>query len=426
MSVFSDWLHSVQRHGVKMGLERVRGALSVLGEPQRAAPSLLVAGTNGKGSTVAFASALLQAGGHRVGATISPHLIDYRERFRVDRRLITPEQLESVGAALHAQLAHRPELAELTFFELGTLIAAAWFAEQSVDAAVWEVGLGGEFDASRASEPAVVVLTTVDLDHQQFLGDDVAAIAGTKARAVDPGRILVSTEARPDRLPAIEAAAAEATLWLAGRDFHWRWDDGLHFERGGFRLDGVELGMPGAHQAGNAAAALAGVLAFCESTGLSAPDPWQSAGALRDARLPGRLDRVRTGPGRPAVLLDGAHNPAGAQALAAALADRRRPHGRTWLFACMDDKDRAPLIDALLPHVDQVVTARGTTSDRFADPEMLAAEVQAAGGRARAGGTVEEVLDELLRRSGSRDEVLVAGSLYAVGDARRALGLEPA
>ncbi len=428
MGVFAGWLDSVQRHGIKMGLDRVRAALTALGEPQRAVPSLLVAGTNGKGSTVTFATALLMAAGHRVGSTYSPHLVDYRERFRIDGRLISPQELEAVGARLHGLLAHRPELAELTFFELGTLVAAAWFAEEAVDAAVLEVGMGGEFDASRAADPAVVVLTTVDLDHQAFLGSTVAEIAGTKARAVPPGGVLVCTETRPDRLPAIEAAAsaAGATLVLAGRDFSWRFGQGLTFESPSFRLDDVPLGMPGAHQGGNAAAALAGVLAFCERSGLGAPDPWQAGSALSVARLPGRFDRVRTGPGRPVVVLDGAHNPAGALVLAAALAERRRPPSRTWLFACMGDKERGPLIDALLPHVDRVVCARGTTSDRFADPEELAAEVRERGGKATAAGTVGDALRGLLRAGGSRDEILVAGSLYAVGDARRVLGLQPA
>ena len=424
--MFDSWLRSVQQHGVKLGLERVRGALRSLDDPQRRFPSILVAGTNGKGSTVAFASALLTAAGHRVGSTYSPHLVDYRERFRIDARLISESELEAVGGRLHATLAHRPELAELTFFELGTLVAAAWFAEEGVDAAVFEVGMGGEFDASRAAECDVQILTTVDLDHQAHLGSSVADIAATKARAVTAGGVLVSTEVRPDRLPAIEQAAAGATLLLAGRDFEWSFEQGLNFELGSFRMDDISLGMVGRHQGGNAAAALAGVLTFCARAGLAAPDPWQAASALRVARLAGRFDRVRTGPGRPVVLLDGAHNAASAQALAATLQERRRPPARAWLFACMDDKDRGPVIDALLPHVDNVVCARGTTSDRFADPADLAAEVEAHGGRAVAGSTVADALEDLLGRGGSRDEILVAGSLYAVGDARRCLGLAPA
>ena len=282
--MFERWLSSVQQHGVKMGLERVRGALEILDEPQRRFPSILVAGTNGKGSTVAFASALLKAAGHRVGSTYSPHLVDYRERFRVDGRLIGPEELQEVGGRLHTRLAHRPELAELTFFELGTLVAAAWFAEQEVDAAVFEVGMGGEFDASRAADSDVLVLTTVDLDHQAFLGDSVAEIAGTKARAVIEGGAIVSTEVRPDRLPAIEAAAGQARLILAGRDFRWSFEQGLNFELGAFRMDEVSLGLSGRHQGGNAAAALAGVLTFCERSGLAAPDPWQASSAPATAQ----------------------------------------------------------------------------------------------------------------------------------------------
>ncbi len=427
MSTFQTWLESVQQAGVKMGLERVQRALELVGDPQRSAPSLLVGGTNGKGSTVTYAAALLAAAGHNIGSTTSPHLVDYRERFVVDGRIITPEELESVGSALHARLANEPGLEELTFFELGTLVAAAWFKERKVDASVWEVGMGGEFDASRASEPCVLALTNVDLDHCAFLGEDVEAIARTKARAVPAGGIVVTTETRPDRLDPIreEVAAAGARLIAAGEDFRWRFDDGLSFEYGGLRLDQVQLAMRGAHQGQNAACAIAAVAAFCAESGIRPPSPWEAAEAVGRARLPGRLERLRAGPGAPAFVLDGAHNPAGARALGVALTGMRRPPERVWLFASMADKDRAPLIEAVLPHVDRVVCARGTTSDRFESPEVLAAEVTAAGGTSEISGTTEEATNHLKNRLSIRDEVLVAGSLYAVGDVRRALGFVP-
>ena len=410
-----------------MGLERVQRALDLVGNPQRGIPSLLVAGTNGKGSTVTFATSLLEAAGHTVGSTTSPHLVDYRERFVIDGKIITPEELEAVGSALHGQLAAVEGLEELTFFELGTLVAASWFAERKVDASIWEVGMGGELDASRASEPCVLALTNVDLDHVAFLGPDLASIAGTKARAVPQGGVLVTTESRPDRMGPIRdaVAAAGARLVAAGEDFHYRVGEGLSFDAPGLRLDDVPLAMRGDHQAQNAACALAAVSAFCAESGLRGPSPWEAAEALSRSRLAGRLERLRAGPGAPAFVLDGAHNPAGATVLAAALATMRRPPERVWLFACLADKDRAPLIEALLPHVDRVVCARGMTSPRFVDPEVLVAEVTAAGGVAELSGTTEEAVNHLKNRLSIRDEVLVAGSLYAVGDARRALGFGP-
>ncbi len=419
------WLAEVQASGVKLGLDRIRSALTALGEPQRHQPNLLVAGTNGKGSTVRFASELLTAAGHRVGSTLSPHLVHYRERFRIDGAPSDDAALNRIGAVAAEALRGTPGFEELTFFELGTALAALAFADAGCGAAVWEVGMGGEFDASRACEPQVLALVTVDLDHQRWLGDDVAAIARTKARAAPAGGIVVSAEVRPDRLPAIEEAASEAgaELRLAGRDWRAWDDDGLCCEAPGLRLDHVPLGLGGAHQIHNAGCALAATLALCEQAGLTPPSPWEAGGALQRVKFAGRLERVRPGPG-PRFLFDGAHNAAGAQALAAALAERKRPAKRTWLYAAMEDKDRRPLVEAIAPHVDAVVCTRGESSPRFADPGLLAEEVEAWSGKpATVLEPARAAARELQRRGSGRDEILVAGSLYLVGDARDALGL---
>ena len=425
MSLLTDWLDEVQAQGVKLGLDRVRSALALLDHPQRTFPSLLVGGTNGKGSVVTFASALLKAAGHRTGSTTSPHLIEYRERFRVDGAIPSQARLEAIAADVRPVLHGQPGMAELTFFELGILLATSLFRSEAVDAAVVEVGMGGALDATRTSEPVVAAIVTVDLDHEKYLGDTIEAIARTKAKIAPPGGVLVTTEVRPDRLAILaeEAEAAGATLKAAGQDFEYSFrDQVLSYRSEGRNLDGLEVGMLGAHQGQNAACALAATDAFCAATGLRPPDPWQVGDALRTAKIPGRLERLRI-PGAPAFLFDGAHNPAGAEALAAVLADRRRPPRRVWLLAGMQDKDRRPMLDALLPHVDEVVCTRGESSPRYEDPAALVAEVEAAGGRARALAPARAAAVELSRSLGMRDEVLVAGSLYLVGDVRDALGV---
>lgn len=424
-STLLGWLEEVQVLGVKLGIERARASFELVGNPQRGWPTLLIGGTNGKGSTTTYATRLLMGAGHRVGSTLSPHLSEYRERFRIDGVPIAQDELEAIGEGLAGQVRGKPGMAELTFFELGALIAAQAFAAARVDAAVVEVGMGGEFDATRAFEPKVLGLVSVDLDHEVFLGRDVGTIARTKARAAEPGGIVVTTEIRPDRLGPIaeEVAAAGAELWVAGEHFSYSWDGTLTFEGPGLRLDQAELGMPGAHQAQNAACALASVLAFCLRAGLTPPSPWEAGSALRDSRLPGRLERVRSGPGGPAFLLDGAHNPAGAQVLADALVERRRPARRVWLLAAMADKDVEGTLDALLPHVDEVVCTSGTSTPRFAERERLAAVVR--GCTALPVTTAVDpncAVAELRERLSSRDEVLVAGSLYLVGEVRDALG----
>jgi len=220
-----------------------------------------------------------------------------------------------------------------------------------------------------------------------------------------------------------EAARVDCALRLPGTHFEWDFRDGaLSYESQRLRLDSVTLRMQGAHQGLNAACAVAAVEALCEQAELKMPDPWNVASALGQARLTGRLERVRS-PGGPAFLLDGAHNPAGARALGAALSERRRPRQRVWLLASMQDKARAEMLAELLPHVDRVLCTRGTSSPRFESPEQLVSELEEAGAQAGVASSVQAAVGALTRELGPRDEVLVAGSLYLVGDVRHALGL---
>ena len=390
-----------------------------LGEPQRAFPSLLVAGTNGKGSTVSMAVAILRAAGLTVGSTVSPHLTEYRERFLVDGEPISQAALEAHAEAVAARIDSAPGCADITLFELGVALALSWFAVKEVDCAVVEVGMGGEFDATRAADPRVLALTTVDMDHVRHLGPTILDIAGTKARATPRKGIAVVGETREDRLGPVREAvvAAEATLWLRGRDFRMEpGPDGLTYRGPGRRVDGVALALRGAHQRGNAAVAVATVDAFCDRAGLPRPTDDMVRRGLAEGTIAGRLETLPLGDAR--VLLDGAHNPASARALAAELSKSPRPTRRIWLYAAMGDKDRGPLVDVLLPHVDEVWCTAGTSTPRFADAAQLAEEVTAAGGAARVMASPVEGLAEARAQLGVGDELLVAGSLYLVGDVR--------
>jgi dihydrofolate synthase/folylpolyglutamate synthase len=431
---FAAWLKQAEQHGVKLGLERIRAALDACGAPQLSYPSILVGGTNGKGSAVTFAAELLRAGGDRVGVTISPHLTEYRERFRVDGRLATREELAALGERVHEAIAGRRELAELTFFELGTLMALCLFRDSAVDSAVLEVGMGGEFDAMRAAQSPVAAIVSVDLDHEEHLGRSVDEIARTKARIAPRGGILVTTERRADRLAVIAREVAEAgcTLRRGGYDFKWNLKDGrYHYEGPMIFLRDASLGMAGAHQADNAAAALAAVEALCAVRGLPAPEEGAVREALLRARIAGRLESVDLGGKSPRVLLDGAHNPAGARVLAQELSERDarrgRPRRRLWLWASMADKRWQDVARALLPCVDAVTCTRGTSSPRYEDPARMAAWLRDTRNGGYSPVSVREPSTEALRdclaEMGPEDELLVAGSLYLVGDLRPALGL---
>jgi len=366
----------------------------------------------------------LRAMGLRVGATVSPHLTEYRERFLIQGEKITEDALRSLGSRVAVRLDPHPSATEITFFELGVALALTWFAEESVDAAVVEVGMGGEFDATRACDPVVASLVSVDMDHVRHLGPTLDDIARTKARVVGTGGVLVVGETRPDRLAPIleEAAGRRASTLCRGSDFSMAVrGDGLCFEGLGMQVSGIHLGLRGAHQRGNAATATASVLTFCDAVGQARPDGDQIREGLKTAHIPGRMEHMRCPGGGAAVLLDGAHNAAGALALADALAAEERPSRRVWLYAAMNDKDRGPLLDALLPHVDEVWCTAGSTTPRFTDPAVLAEEVAAAGGDARVLGSPALGVQKAAAEMTADEQLLVAGSLYLVGDARPSL-----
>ena len=419
------WLRRAQVQGIKLGLDNIRTALRVLGQPQASFPSLLVGGTNGKGSVVAMAEAMLIAEGRSVGATTSPHLTHYRERFRVDGVTIAEDELLSIARTVAATIDPHDAVADITFFELTIALAMALFHRRRVDCAVVEVGMGGEFDATRAANPAVAALTSVDLDHVRHLGPTVQDIARTKARVAERGMTIVVGERREDRLGPIreEIAAAEATGLYAGSDFDLRpGGDGLFvFEGMGRRVDGIQLGLRGLHQRSNAAVAVASVLSFVQSATLPPLSGHAIRTGLGKAFVPGRQEEVRLDD-RITVLLDGAHNTAGAESLATTLLDRQVPR-RTLLFASMKDKDRSGIYDALLPHVDAVWCCKGDSTPRFAEPADLVSEIAQRGVPATDVGTPAAGFAMARRSLPDGAELLVAGSLYLVGDVRPLLGL---
>jgi dihydrofolate synthase/folylpolyglutamate synthase len=423
-----DWIEQCKARGVRPGLARMRSALDRLGHPQKAWPSILVGGTNGKGSTVAFCESLLRASGLTTGVTISPHLTDLRERFRLDGEVVEHGALEATWRELKAGFAGTDLRAELSYFEATTVIAFVMFRQRRVRSAVVEVGMGGELDASRTCDPTVAVLVSVDEEHMEWLGPTIQDVARTKARIAPPQGVLVCGERRKDRAPTIQAEVEEAgaTLWLRGRDF-----DAAHGPRGFdydgpfLSLRGVRLGLVGPHQADNAACACAAVEAFCSRLKLPVPRTVDVEAALARARAPGRFEVVHPWRDGATIILDGAHNPAGGEALAATLAARRRPHRRMALFAAMGDKDWPGTLSAVAPQVDGVVCVRGFTTDRYADPAVLAQSVRQNHPTlsVRQAQDPAAALSVLRAELGAGDELLVFGSLYLLGEVRPLLGL---
>jgi dihydrofolate synthase/folylpolyglutamate synthase len=420
------------RFGVRLGLGRTRALLAALGDPQRSVRGALVAGTNGKGSVLALASSALRAEGLRVGETPKPHLVSYRERIVVDGRPIAPADFaRGVDAVLRAADRIPRRLGEPTEFELLTAVVFRHFAAADIDVAMVEVGLGGRLDATHAWDGGVAVVTNVALDHMDRLGDTIAAIAREKAAIIERGDRAV-TGATGEGLAIVRRRARRLGVPLTvvpplaptGGD-----RDGIEAVLPG--LGQTRIGLRGRHQAANAAVADA-TLDALEAAGIARVDEAARRRGYAEAVWPGRLELLPVG-GRD-VLLDGAHNPAGAVALATAL-DDLRPYLQgdadapvTLVTASMRDKDADGVIAAL----GEAATLRGASviATEVAVPRALPADELAARwsalapaiGRVVVRATPEAALDAALLGPGP---TVVAGSLYLVGAVRARLVDDP-
>lgn len=339
-----DWLQSLPRLSGEPGLDRMKALLAALGDPQKRGRYVHIAGTNGKGSVAAFTANILQKAGFKTGLTISPYVLDFRERFQIDGQMIPPETLERLAAKVRAAaetLAETP-----VQFEAVTALALCWFDEEHCDVAVLETGLGGRFDATNAVENTLVAaITRIDLDHTELLGDTVEKIAAEKAGIVKPGCIAVTYPVQEkEALQAIAAACIREKADLVAPEA-----EDIHLRRGGLFENRMEYGgyevnlaLPGAHQACNAAMAIEIALALWRQ-GLDIPDEAILEG-LEATRFPARIEVLRR---QPLVLLDGSHNPAGAAALAATLGGQKLPQKPAAVLGVLADKAAAEMLRAL-------------------------------------------------------------------------------
>lgn len=344
MSTALEWLQSLPRLSGEPGLDRMKALLAALGDPQKRGRYVHIAGTNGKGSVAAFTANILQKAGFKTGLTISPYVLDFRERFQIDGQMIPPETLERLAAKVRAvaeTLAETP-----VQFEAVTALALCWFDEEHCDVAVLETGLGGRFDATNAVENTLVAaITRIDLDHTELLGDTVEKIAAEKAGIVKPGCIAVTYPVQEkEALQAIAAACIREKADLVAPEA-----EDIHLRRGGLFENRMEYGgyevnlaLPGAHQACNAAMAIEIALALWRQ-GLDIPDEAILEG-LEATRFPARIEVLRR---QPLVLLDGSHNPAGAAALAATLKAQKLPQKPAAVLGVLADKAAAEMLRAL-------------------------------------------------------------------------------
>jgi dihydrofolate synthase/folylpolyglutamate synthase len=398
------WLFGLEQFGIKFGLENISAIVARLGHPERAFRSVHIAGTNGKGSVTAMVDAALRAAGHRSARYTSPHLVDLSERFVIDGRPVAESVLasavEGVRGAIDGLRADGGLEVQPTFFEVTTAVAFDLFRRAGVDIAVLEVGLGGRLDATNVVAPPELLataITSIAFDHQLYLGTSLHDIALEKAGIIKPGVPVVVGPLEPDAAAAIDDVAASRGAAVIRA-------------RAG-ECDGMTIGLAGVHQRANAAVAVR-VLRIVDARGIAVPAHAVAAG-LANPQWPGRLDRRRLADGRE-LLLDAAHNPAGAASLASYLAEEGGDP-RPLVFAAMRDKDVGGMFAALLPAVGRLIITRASNA-RSADPDALARQARAIA-PALPIAIVPQLgaaLDTAWRAS---PRIIVAGSIFLLGDA---------
>ncbi|MDP3801468.1 folylpolyglutamate synthase/dihydrofolate synthase family protein [Brevundimonas sp.] len=417
MDPISERLRARHPQRIDLSLERMRVLCAALGDPQRRLPPVIhVAGTNGKGSTVAFIRAIAEAAGLTVHAYTSPHLVRFNERIRLAGQLIGDDALNAILDRVEAAIDR--DGSEATVFESATAAAFVAMSETPADLALVEVGLGGVLDATNVIErPLLSVIAPVDLDHAEFLGDSLRGVAVEKAGILKPGARGLIARQPEEAMAAIEAAArsVHAPLTVMGVDFDaWAERGGMAFQDQERFLDLPAPALVGPHQIANAGLAVAVALE------LDLPEA-AIAGGLRAVRWPARLQRLTTGPyGEAAraadaeLWLDGGHNPHAARALAEALAERqaKAPRPLALIVGMLANKDAGGFFEALRESGAAVFTVR--FDGAAAEPEALAAVARGHGLGATPCASVGEALERALRLGAGR--AAICGSLYLAGE----------
>ena len=392
------YLLSLELFGMRFGLDRMRRLMTAMGNPQLRFDSIHVVGTNGKSSTTRMIAAILRRHGLRAGAYLSPHLVSFGERIRVDDEDLSPEAFAAAVARARraAELVNRglDEDDQVTQFEALTAAAYSELAHRGVDVAVIEAGLGGRYDATNVIPSRVQVLTSVGLEHTRWLGPTITAIAGEKLDVVQPGATLVlGAGLHPDAEARAEAVAAEreARIVHAGID------------------PGVPVGALGAFQRRNFALAKAAAEAY-----LGSLDEDAVAAAAREVRVPGRLQVVGDA---PLTLLDGAHNPEGMAALAESLPELRAGHDRlVAVVSILDDKDAAGMLSALLPCADALVLTASRNSRALPPPTIQSLAGQLDGPPSEIVRDPHAAVRRARELAGPEGVVLATGSIYLIAD----------
>jgi dihydrofolate synthase / folylpolyglutamate synthase len=411
-----DYLYRLEKFGMIFGLAKVEAILEAIGNPHREIQAVHIGGTNGKGSTAAMMASILQKEGYRTGLYTSPHLIRFTERIKINGKEIEQEEVAELAGWMRRRVKQAGVTPPFTFFDFTTAMALLYFKQKMVDLAILEVGLGGRLDSTNVVDPLVSVITNIAKDHEEQLGRSLLKIAGEKAGIIKQGRPLVTAATQPQVLRLFSKICQErrSPYYRVGKEFRYVQNGERNFDYEGLdrKLWNISLNLGGPHQIINATTAL-GVMEVLDDLGYSVSNDAMIEG-VKEVEWPGRLEMVSSS---PRVVLDGAHNPAGALALKESMEREFQYRHLNLIFGVMKDKDIPSILRLLAPLAHHLILTRPHT-DRAAAPSLLLKALGKNGEKAEITEDLEGAIEKGLSMTKEDDLLCITGSLYTVGEAR--------
>ena len=411
-----DYLYSLEKFGIIFGLTQVERILKAIGDPHQEVQAIHIGGTNGKGSTAAMMASILEREGYRVGLYTSPHLIRFTERIKVNGREIGKEEVAALSGWMREKIEEANIAPPFTFFDFSTAMALYYFKQKVVDLAILEVGLGGRLDSTNVVDPLLSIITNISKDHEAYLGKSLLKIAREKAGIIKPDRPLITAATQPHVLRLFSKICRErgSPYFRVGKEFRYvpAEDGDFHYEGLHRKLWGLRLNLKGFHQIINATTAL-GALEVLEDLGYPVSIEAMVAG-LREVDWPGRLEMVASS---PKVVLDGAHNPAGALVLQKVLKKEFQYQHLILLIGVMKDKDIKSILHLLAPLANHIILSK-PNNDRAAPPALLKKVLGKNGKKTEIIEDLKTAIERGLSITGPEDLLCITGSLYTVGEAR--------
>lgn len=411
-----SYLYGLEKFGMIFGLAKVEKILEAIGNPHHEIQAIHISGTNGKGSTAAMMASILRKEGYQVGLYTSPHLIRFTERIQINGKEIEEDEVAALSGWMRKRIEEAGITPPFTFFDVTTAMCFLYFKQKMVDLAILEVGLGGRLDSTNVIDPLLSIITNIAKDHEEYLGKSVSKIAGEKAGIIKKGRPLITAATQPQVLRLFSTVCREkgAPYYRVGKEFRYVQNEERNFDYEGIhrKLWSVYVNLRGHHQIINATTALGG-MEVLDDLGYRVSNDAMIEG-LKEVEWPGRLEMICSS---PRVVLDGAHNPAGALVLKETLEKEFQYEHLILLVGMMKDKDVKSFLHLLAPLADHLILTQ-PCNDRAASPAALKEALGKSGEKAEMAEDLGKAIEKGLSMTKEEDLLCISGSLYTVGEAR--------